>query len=221
MGLFWPDSDEAHGRHSLRQALYALRQELGRDVVRSDGVTLALDRAQIATDLSGFRDALAADDRVRALGIARGPFLDGFYLSGAAEFERWVEEERAQLKVAVTGALVFLANDATAGGDHDASVEWWRQLTALEPLSGRFAAGYLEALAGRGDRARALAFVRQHEAVVRRELGTEPDLEVRRLEAKLRALPSAEVAPSVPAMDQVTPSTQTTAGFDRPSAALR
>ena len=35
-GLFWPDVDEERARHSLRQALYTLRQEVGREVVRSD-----------------------------------------------------------------------------------------------------------------------------------------------------------------------------------------
>ena len=43
-GLFWPDADEARARHSLRQALYALRQELGEEVVTPDAIlSLASD----------------------------------------------------------------------------------------------------------------------------------------------------------------------------------
>ena len=35
-----------------------------------------------------------------AAALYDGPFLDGFYLTGAPEFERWVEAERATLTVA-------------------------------------------------------------------------------------------------------------------------
>ena len=198
MAFFWPDSDETHGRHSLRQALYALRQELDCDVVVSNGATLTLDVAHIRTDVAEFREALAADDLARVVGIARGPFLDGFYLPSAPEFERWVEEERTRLTSTLVGTLTALASDAEADGDYEASTEWWYHLTKLDPLSGRFAAGYLEALATRGDRATALAFIRQHEAHVRRELDAEPDPEVRRIEAKLRVaapVENARVAP--------------------------
>ena len=187
MSFFWPDADETRGRHSLRQALYVLRQELGRDVVIAHETILSLDTSEIATDVADFRLALAADDRARAVALARGPFLDAFYLPGAPAFERWVEEERARFTVAVTGALVALATDAQHRGDRDATVEWWRQLNVVDPLSGRFASGYLAALAARGDRARALAFVREHEALVKRELDAEPDPEVRRIEARLRS----------------------------------
>ena len=200
MGFYWPDSDEAHGRHSLRQALYALRHDLGRDVVTSAGSTLSLDASAIATDVADFREAVSADDLARAAGIAIEPFLDGFYLPGAAEFERWVEEERARLAATLTGVLTTLAHGATSSGHHESAVAWWRRLTVIDPLSGRFAAGYLEALATRGDRAAALAFARQHEALVRRELDAEPDPDVRRLEARLRASSSVEMESPLPTL---------------------
>ena len=196
MSFFWADSDEAHGRHSLRQALYALRQDLGRDVVTSQGAALTLDALAIATDVGEFREAVSAEAHARAANIATGPFLDGFYLAGAPDFERWVEEERARLTAVLTAVLTALANDAASEGNRDAAIDSWRRLTVINPLSGRFAAGYLAALAARGDRAAALAFARQHEALVRRELDTAPDPEVRRLEAKLRASLSAEPAPA-------------------------
>jgi DNA-binding SARP family transcriptional activator len=187
MSFFWPDADEARGRHSLRQALYVLRHELGRDVVSAHETTLSLDPSAITTDVAQFRSALSAEDRARAVALVRGPFLDGFYLPAAPAFEGWVEDERARLTVAVTGALLALATDATERGDRNATVEWWRQLTVADPLSGRFAAGYLASLGARGDRALALAFAREHEALVRRELDADPDPEVRRIEAKLRS----------------------------------
>jgi DNA-binding SARP family transcriptional activator/tetratricopeptide (TPR) repeat protein len=192
--LFWPEADERHARHSLRQALYALRNDLNREVVRSAGASLALDEAEISADVTEFRSALAAGDHARAVGIVRGPFLDGFYLPGAPAFERWVEEERARVSASCINALLSLASDAARTNDRDAVVEWWRQLTSADPLSGRFALGYLKALAARGDRVEALAFARQHEALVRRELEADPNPDIRRLEAELRAMS----APNIP-----------------------
>jgi TolB-like protein len=148
---------------------------------------LTLDETVITADVSEFRAALTSGDRERAVSLARGPFLDGFYLQGASEFERWVEEERGRLVAETTSALVSLATSATRANHHDAAADWWRQLTERDPVNGRFALEYLKALVVRGDRAAALAFTRRHEAIVRRELQTVPDPEVLRLEAELRA----------------------------------
>jgi DNA-binding SARP family transcriptional activator/tetratricopeptide (TPR) repeat protein len=197
-GLLWPESDEQRASHSLRQARYALRSEIDLEVIRSEGSVLSLDPATITSDVAEFNAALAAGDRRRAVSLVRGPFLDGFYLPNASEFERWVEEERARLAATTSAALVSLANEASQAGEHDAAVECWRSLTLRDPLSGRFALGYVKALAARGDRADALGFVRQHTAVVRRELDAEPDPEIKRLEGELRSTPTSIVGRRTP-----------------------
>ena len=197
-GLFWPDVDEERARHSLRQAMYTLRHEVGREIIRSD-FALSLDPSAITADVVEFRAALACGDRVAAATLVRGPFLAGFYLPSAAPFQRWVEEERARLHTAASGAIASLAADASAANDTDAAVGWWRQLTQLDPLSGRFAVGYLTALAVRGDRAEALDFARYHAALVRRELETDPDPEIQRFEARLRSAPVRVAAVDEPA----------------------
>jgi DNA-binding SARP family transcriptional activator len=225
-GLFWPDADDERARHSLRQALYALRQELGADVVQSDAL-LTLDRDRLGSDLGDFRAALAAGDRRRAAGLVTGPFLSGFYLPGAGGFERWVEEERASIATEAARAILSLAKESDAAGDQDTAVDWWRRLTLLDPVSGRFALGFLKALAARGDRAAALAFAREHESVVRRELESDPDPDIRRLESELRAMPAPEVirvAPTRPLDRQAVaeaPPPRPGAVTGRPAAARR
>src|SRR5688572_15457370 len=198
-GLLWADADEARARHALRQALYALGNEVDVDLIETDPM-LRLDRTLLSADVADFHAALSAKDLTGAANLATGSFLQGFYLPSAPNFERWVEEERASLHASATRVLLTLAKDATTAGTHDHAVEWWRRLTVAEPLSGRFALGYLKALAARGDRAGALAFARDHEAIVRRELEADADPEIRRLEADLRALPSPVVERHAPAL---------------------
>ena len=194
VGLFWPEADEQHAGHSLRQARYALRNDLNREVIRAEGSVYSLEAGLVASDIADFHAAITSGDRRKAVQLAHGPFLDGFYLAGASAFERWVEDERARLSAMVTSALVSLAGEASSAGERDVAAEWWRQLTIREPLSGRFAIGYLKALGASGHRAEALAFARLHESLVRRELETDPDPEIRRLEAELRAMPSSSPA---------------------------
>ncbi len=188
VGLFWPDSEEEDARHSLRQALYALRVELGRDPVLTTGADLRLDLGALTADVAEFHSALASGDRLRAADLFSGPFLDGFYLANAAEFERWVEDERGQLASQATALLEELAREAETAGDRDSAVTRRRQLARLDPLSGRHALAYLKALRDRGDRADALAFARTHEALVRRELNADPDPKVQELVRQLRAM---------------------------------
>lgn len=191
IALFWPESDEEHARQSARQAFYGLRQELGHGVIVANGASITLDPSVMGSDIADFRRALAAGDRSRAVAISRAPFLDGFYVPAAPAFERWAEEERGRLATARTSALVALAAESA----RDEAVQWWRELTLVDPLSGRFAVGLLKALAEQGQRAEGLAFARLHEGIIRRELDTEPDPEVRRLVAQLRAMPSPGVEP--------------------------
>lgn len=197
VGLFWPDVDEEHGRHSLRQALYALRDEAG-PVIRQVGSSLFLDPQQATSDITEFHAALAAGDLAVAAGLYRGLFLEGFYLSGAGEFERWVETERARLGGAAITALRTLATRADEAGTADAAVGWWQRLTLLEPLSGRTAVAHARALVTAGDRARALAVLRAHEALVRRELDAAPDAEVlSEIAALRRSAPASGLPESV------------------------
>src|SRR5512141_1212960 len=122
--IFWPDSDDP--KHSLRQALYALRQELGTDVTQHNG-TLALDPTTITCDLTDFRSALAKGNRTEAATLATGPFLNGFNLPASPEFERWADEERAVVNTQATKLLLALARETTAAGDFESAPDWWKR----------------------------------------------------------------------------------------------
>ena len=215
--IFWPEADEERARHSLRQALYALRQELGDDVVQQDTV-LQLDRARLGSDVADFRGAIQAGDYAGAARLASGPFLDGFFLPAASGFERWVEDERATLTADTSRVLLSLAKDAEARGDLDGAIDRWRQLTRVDPLSSRYALGFLRTLAASGDRAGALAFARAHASVVRRELEADPDPEIRRLEAELRAMASPPVVRASPERQPATPNDAREADVVRPAS---
>src|SRR5438874_667111 len=195
VAYLWPEADAEHARGLLKQACYALRRDLHQPDLLLGTIQLALSPAIIASDVQAFEDALERRDDAAAAELYAGPFLDGFYLSGAEEFERWLEAERGRLRQRAAAALERLATDAAAAGKHIDAAAWWRRLVALDPLNSRVALGLMQALATAGDRAGALQAARVHETLLRQELGVALDPAIVTLTERLRAESGSSLAP--------------------------
>ncbi len=191
LGLLWPDSEAEAARHSLYQALHAVRRSLGGDDVFLGSATLQLNPERITSDVGEFLDAVEEGAHERAVRLYRGPFLDGFRLDQAPEFDEWQDAERVRHAREFAAALEQLAAAAAARQDHAAAARWWRRLAAAEPVSTTAAVGLIESLVAAGDRLGALQFAGVHTALVRQHLETEPDPAV---ESWLVRLRSGEVA---------------------------
>lgn len=180
MAYLWPDSDEERARHSLNQALYAIRKELG--LVTPELITgaasLSLDMSELTADVVGFDQAIAEGDFDRAAALYTGPFLDGVYLRESPEFERWSSDQRARLAHEWAMAVAGLARRAEAAGDFKLAVGLWRKLAAAEPLNASHALSLMHALAESGDVAGALQHARVHETMLREELDAVLDAEI-------------------------------------------
>jgi DNA-binding SARP family transcriptional activator/Tfp pilus assembly protein PilF len=186
VAYFWPDSDEPRARNSLKQVLFGLRRELGDSLLMSAGPTLRLDPSAIGCDLADFDAALVARGLAAAAELYRGPFLDGFYLPGRPELERWIEVERQRLHRLHVESLVRLARGAETDHDVAGAVRWWRQASAADQFSADAALGVMRALAATGDRAGALEHGRSYEAAVAAELGLPAEAAVREFARSLR-----------------------------------
>jgi DNA-binding SARP family transcriptional activator/TolB-like protein len=190
LGILWADSSPDRARHALSQTLYSLRKELGTEVTIS-AVDLRLDPQKITADVMEFREAASARDWKTASGLYAGPFLEGFYLGEAPEFERWSDSERSDLALYGLRAIESIAVEhESAGRLHEAAQER-RRLTRLDPLSDAYATAYMEVLAAAGDRAGALAHGKSYSEVLKRELDTEPGDDFARLMQRLRTRPTA------------------------------
>ena len=195
MAYLWPEADAERARNLLNVSVYVLRRALGDAAVLSSGDDLRLNPAVIGVDVAQFEAALAAGDRAAAARLYAGPFLDGFFLSDAPEFERWVERERKRLAGAHEAALEALAEAAEAEHDIPAAVQWWKARATQDPYSGRVAVRLMRALDAAGDRAGALQHARQHAALLREEFDAGPDPEVTGFAERLRLESPARTAP--------------------------
>lgn len=185
IAFLWPESDDGHGRSLLKQSCYALRRDLHQPDLFLGTTGLRLNPLVLSSDVQAFQDALRRGAPVDAVQAYGGPFLDGFFISEAGEFERWVEAERTRLAQQYSSALESLAREAAERGDHRAAAEWWRRRAETDRLSSRAALGLMTALDDAGERAEAIRVGQAHAAFVRTELGAEPASEVSALLRRL------------------------------------
>jgi len=186
MALLWSESDTERARGSLKQLLHLLRRQLGHADAIVGQADLRLNAEFVDDDVGAFREALRAGEDARAVALYDGPFLQGVYVDGADEFERWAASERGELARLHAEALERLATAADALGKRDDALAWWRRLQALDPLNGRIAAGLMRALDASGDRAGALRHARAHQALLHEELDAAPDAQVVSLAEQLK-----------------------------------
>ena len=178
VGLFWPDLDTRHARHALSVQLHQIRRVLETRAVLTHGDFMRLNPDVVATDLAAFREAIAQQDLEQAASLYRGPFLEGFHLTGAAEFERWMEDERQRLAVQCLDVLESLASRAGRAGHPAEAIAWWQRAAQHDPFNSRVALACARALAAGGDRGNGVQFLREHARRLRTDLEIEPDQEV-------------------------------------------
>ena len=221
IGYLWPDSDEERARRLLSQAVYMLRRDLGSDDAIAGARDLRLGTDVLSSDVAEFQAALEEKAYERAALLYAGPFLDGFHLPGAAEFSRWVDEERRALEHDGERAFEKCATAAETRGDHANAVVWWRKLAAKDPINARVAIRLMRALAAAGDRHGAIRHAAIHQAIVQEELDLPADNDVVRLADELRAGASISVEAPPPRVEPVVAvfSGSTVTGQDEQSSA--
>lgn len=183
----WPDTESGRARHALTQTLYGLKRDLNADLVLGTG-SLRLNPQVISSDVDDFRVELKRGDRQAAVAVYGGEFLPGFYVRDADEFERWVEETRAELGRDYRRALESLAQEAEGEG----RLQWLQRLGSVEPLDSRTALRVAQLQADLGSPAVALKSLQAHEELVSRELGAPVGKEVTAMMQRLSAEAAAQ-----------------------------
>lgn len=187
LALFWPELDESRARAALNQAVYVLRTTLGDNAIVPHGNgTLGLSNV-VWCDAVAFEAELEQGRLAEALELYRGDFLDGFFIAGAPEFERWVEGERERLRQRACVAASALAESNAAEGDTVGAARWARRAADLLPADEAVTRRLMTFLHRLGDRA---AAIRVYDAFVARlsdDYELEPSAETRVLAESIRA----------------------------------
>src|SRR5438034_7954131 len=138
--------------------LFRSRDALGDDVVVTRGdEDVGLDFDRLWCDVVAFDDAVATGRLGEALDCYHGHLLEGFFIPGAAEFERWLEGERARLRQAASRSAQALVEQCEAADDLHTALEWARRAAQLAPQEEGPLRRLVTLLDRLGDRAGAVA----------------------------------------------------------------
>jgi serine/threonine-protein kinase len=193
LGLFWPDQDQRRARASLRKAVHVLRRALGAEVVVARGdEELGVAPEHFWCDAVAFELAASSGSLGHALELYAGDLLEGFFVAGAPEFERWHEGERARLRDCAAQQAWALAERAAAEARPADAARWARRAVGFTPDDETALRDLVSLLYRVGDRASALRAYDAFASRLEQEFGTRPSALTRRLVEDVRL--SKEIA---------------------------
>lgn len=208
--LLWGDADEQHARGALRRTLSVLRAAAGDAAVETSGDLVSVGDG-VWCDVVAFRVALAAQGSglAEVSELAAAPFMAGFNLRDAADFEEWQFLEGEALNRELAAALAIQAAQLAREGGYAAAIEVARRLLALDTLNEEAHRLLMRLHAFKNDQAAALRQYRECARVLDQELGVPPLRETTELYHAIREnrlarpvagialAPSAEQEPTV------------------------
>jgi len=188
LALFWPELNQQRARAALRKAVHVVRRQLGAEVLVGRGdEDLGLADGAVWCDAVAFEHVLTAQRFDEALELYRGDLFDGFFVSGAPEFERWVDRERSRLRELAAGAAWALAELLGEDGQDAAVVKWVRRAMEFTPMDEGALRRLIVLFYHMGDRAAALHAYNEFAGRLMREYGVRPCAETRKLMETVKA----------------------------------
>jgi predicted ATPase/DNA-binding SARP family transcriptional activator len=193
--MLWPDCSQSEARRSLSVVVSQLRKGLpAPDLLITPNDAIGLREDGVVVDTASFSALVPAatgagqlEGLAAAARIYRGPFLDGFTLPDAPEFEAWVDQERQTWERRYLNTLATLVAGYRAEGAFPEAIAAAQTALATDPLAEELHCSLIELYAAQGDRSAALRQFEHCVAVLERELGVEPLLETRAVYEAVRA----------------------------------
>jgi DNA-binding SARP family transcriptional activator/TolB-like protein len=188
--LLWGSRDEAHARHSLSQALSALRKSLARAEINAlilEGDRVGFDPGAVVTDVAHLT-AILADKSSRALPVLselwRGDLLAGLDIREEA-FEDWLGRQRISAREGALEGFQRLLDQQSREGPTMAAIATARTILRIDPTHEETHRRLMALYVGRNQRNLALRQYRECATILRREFDIAPSAETRRLHEQL------------------------------------
>lgn len=110
VAMLWPELDQGHARTALRKGVHAIRSALGAEALWNRGdEEIGLAMPPVWCDAVESRAAADSGRMLRVHELYKGDLLEGFHMPGCAEFQHWLDAERAEAKERASAAAWGLA----------------------------------------------------------------------------------------------------------------
>src|SRR5215470_12049844 len=183
--LFWGDNPDPLARHSLRQCLISLRQDLclASEILLVDREAIGLRTQFVSVDARRFVSlarSAAPDHLTQAAELWHGAFLPDLALD-IEEFDTWHRQEADRLSTVAAGVFEALCRNADATGDGERAIAAAERLVALEPTREDRQRIALKLFARHKGRETALSRAKLLTDLLRSDLGVSPEPATRAL----------------------------------------
>lgn len=191
--LLWSDMEQKDARRNLRQELWRLQRSLLNGLLESKSDQVFL-RSGCSTDVQHFQSKLAQGDTGAALEGYGGPLLAHSELSGAAQFEDWLEARRDALSALHKDALQQHAETLKTAGDLRGALGLVLKLLHEDEFQEVYQREAMRLHLNLGERGAALLRFERYARLLEEELGLQPLPETEALARSLHDSP-AEALP--------------------------
>jgi DNA-binding SARP family transcriptional activator/tetratricopeptide (TPR) repeat protein len=171
----------------MNQTLHSLRSALGKEVVVGGRDTVGVDPVRISCDAVEFRSAVAASDWETALSLYGGDLLPGLHVTGTAEFERWLDQQRRDLRRQAFNAARRAAADRTETGDGRGAIQALKQARKIRPDDDETVRDLMVACGRQGNVSAAIREYEVYRAWLDENFDLEPPEETRKLIEEIRS----------------------------------
>ena len=208
--LLWSDRGDEQARHSLRDALFTLRKELGDaepPPLLTERETIGLDADAVEVDAVTFEKLVAAGTREaleQASALYRGDLLEGISVHDPP-FEEWLFYERQRLRDLALRAFEQLLAFEREAGELEKAIETAQRLLKLDPAHEKTHRELMGLYADQGREAAVLEQYQHCRAALERELGVKPGAETEELYQDIlqrRGTPPGKAVTSAPKLRQ-------------------
>jgi TolB-like protein len=195
LAMFWPELPASRAQANLRTALHFLRRVLGPGTIASRGNAVGLSPKHVGCDSTILLEAPRT--AAEALSLYRGEFLDAVHVTGAPDFERWVDRMRAALRARASEIAWNLSAAAESAGAWISAANHGRRATELAVDVEGATQRLIRLLDRAGDRGAALAEYERLERWLDGEFGIPPSPETTALITTIRGRESQPTVPAV------------------------
>ncbi len=189
VGLLWPEQSQQRARAALRKAVHVVRSALGAEVLVGRGdEELALRSPPFQCDAAELQVASTQGQMARVVELYRDELMPGFHVAASAEFDRWLEQERASARECAAAAALALATAMEADERFTTAGRLAKKAVTFQWDDERVVRRAMQMLARIQDHAGALRLYAELEKRMKEELDAAPSAESRALADALRGL---------------------------------
>jgi len=179
VNLFWSELKEEVAKKNLRNALYQIKKTLGENVLYTPKRSIVELSEDIALEL----DVNQLLDQ-NGLEVYTGPFLQGYMVKNAENFEDWIMSYREFCRERFTEMAYDQVEEKSSDNLNDV-IHTMQIVIKVDPYDERAYRLIMQAYADSGHTNKAFKIFQSLKSLLNEDLGVEPDIETKRVFERL------------------------------------